>query len=295
MTLKFRLRFAIPKYIEIISLLIFQLIFFLQCSIGTNSNMLSKESSEKQAFLNNVYGRTEVINLDTFSTIEELKKDIKDKYLIDEESQLLICNSKILSNNQEIIDCIKPYDTISLSTKLRGGVGNDDYFGFVGFSEISSECFKKFSSTAPSWRVIKSGINFEGVCLNYNCKAGKNKSRVWADIKTKSGREYNRFKGSIDTEEEELDEQFTNPFQIHILRNRCYCPECGEKLTSSTVKWFGFYNCKFHIYGTRFDDEKEYFNMDNTINSDLGFVYFNGKTNGIQKWKHIVAVIEKLK
>ncbi len=268
---------------------LFNSIIFFQCSPHEENKMINQDI---EIYINNFYGKTERIKINIEKTINDLKDIIKDRLSLKKQSQILYKNGKILNNKDTVKDKVRPYDFLNLSSKLLGG-DEDYYFGFVGFDKHSN-CYKEFSNIAPKWRIVYPGINFEGICKNSKCEAGKYHKRVWAILSTKRGKLITRFKGAVLGEAEELDEQFYNPFQVHVLRTRCYCPICYQKLSPNTVLRFGFVDCKFHIYGTRYNDDMEYSNMNNIINSDKGFIYFDGEKTGIQKWLHILVVVERL-
>ena len=109
-----------------------------------------------------------------------------------------------------------------------------------------------FSSSAPSYRKAKKGINIFGICKKSGCKAYEKEVVVPVS------------KNKVDWIEEK--------FSFH-------CPECDSIIEPKTV---GFCLCRYHIYGKKLDGDK-------LVDFDSGYEeakdsehlrYFDPKENG---------------
>ncbi|MCP3660573.1 MAG: hypothetical protein GY830_09795 [Bacteroidetes bacterium] len=252
----------------------------------------NKTKSEKiTIFLNDLYGKTKSYNICTEQKIKVLKYKIEDEYGINPDSQVLNNGNKLLKDKYLVKEFLKPFDNISLNVKLNGG--NDGFcFNFVNFDKRNiniKKIFSQFSSTAPKWRTIYKGINFEGYCEVCN-------KNVWCILKKQSGKLFKRFKGKLVNDEEDIYEKFENPMHIHTFRNRCFCPCCDNILDPSNIKNFGFFHCKYSLYGILYSstsaNNKEIISLNNISNSSRGFHYYDYKKLGLKQFLNILAVIE---
>ncbi len=263
-------------------------------NFGDKKNLRDKKSNKSktnnfQLLVNDLNCRTRVINLNKEASIFDLKNVLQDRTGLKVPEQILCYGGKLISyNNTKIGKVFKPLSLISLFKKLKGGGGND-FFKFVNFDR-NNQPFKMFSSEAPKWRVVTSGINLEGRCGNTLCDA--HGRMVWCDLKSKRGSKKKRFKGKIDLDEDDLDDQFINPFMVSILRTHCFCPICKEPVKHKTVTRFGFYNCAYDILGENYDTGKLVENMGNKSDRGDGFIYFDGED--MPNWSFISVVVRKL-
>ena len=197
-------------------------------------------------------GKTISINLPaaTFSrtTISELKYQVELKMGVKIEIQRLVYGNKQLESQRDGLVCtfgdysICNSSTIVLVIRLPGGGGT---FIPLSFTDITSEDkFKPidFDYTAPQWRMVGEGLNFEGTCKNETCKAKKKAVMVT--------------KGFYDDANGQC---FVN-YEINQLK----CPMCDTKLDKSNVSGVGIYRCKLEVKAKREHQEEISFNMEST-------------------------------
>ena len=98
----------------------------------------------------------------------------------------------------------------------------------VSFAELS------FSTTpAPDWRKVSRGLNIEGRCQNYSCKA--HNEDVWIA------------KGFF----QDSGGRCTLNAQVNNLK----CPICSQKIDSNTVCGLGINQCKIRIYSENYENQ----------------------------------------
>lgn len=120
-------------------------------------------------FVKTLNGRTITIECNLADTISEIKKKISMKEDIHEDSQRLIYGGRQLEDYRTLSYYnIKAEHTLHLVLRLRGG-GTP----FVDVTQSDESTLKKhsFSPAAPSWRMVKRGLNPEGKCQNTTCEA----------------------------------------------------------------------------------------------------------------------------
>jgi hypothetical protein len=63
---------------------------------------------------------------------------------------------------------IQKESNLRLALRLKGG-------GFlpIRFNNMSEPVDRKFSDTAPDWRIVHRGLSLKGVCVNKKCEAYK--------------------------------------------------------------------------------------------------------------------------
>ncbi|MCP3659127.1 MAG: hypothetical protein GY830_01935 [Bacteroidetes bacterium] len=261
---------------EIISSFIFLII--LACS------NLKETKKIKQVFIKNPNSKSLILDINKNEKTIYLKNKIYDIWGFDPENILLVKNSKILEDDIDIFNVLENFSCIDIHFEIKGG---DVFFEFVNF-EKENQVTKKFSNTAPSWRTIKHGINLEASCHNCNID-------VWCNLKSRSGKNKTRYKGSFDPNYDgDIEDQFEDgAFNILNLMGFCHCPKCENKIEEKNIFNFGFYNCKFHILGKYYDSRELIENLNNISEiKDKGFVTFN--KNKIEKCSFIQVIVEKV-
>ena len=101
------------------------------------------------------------------------------------------------------------------------------WFSKLSFVEQS------FSTTAPDWRNVSPGLNINGRCHNYSCKA--NNENVWIS------------KGFC--------EDSGGSCNLNAEVNNLKCPICSQKIYSHTVSGLGIYQCRMRIYSKYYEDQ----------------------------------------
>ncbi len=274
--------------ILIIGIIIF---FNFSCSSASQSRNIGENNNSDsfQLFVKDYNSKSRVININQKDSILDLKGRIRDVTGIQEKDQgLLYRNTNSFDNSSKVIDCFSNQSTITLCSPLNGGV--KDTFKFVNFKD-KNQPITMFSNLAPAWHGVNRGLNLIGVCENSKCKAYGH--TVSCDLKSKSGKMKNRYKGDIDLSEIDTEDQFKNPFLIVSTRTHCYCPICEDKIRPETVTKFGFYDCRYDIFGDNYDTGKIVTNMGNKIEKGRGFILFDG--DDIQDWYSICVVTRKFK
>ena len=115
-------------------------------------------------------------------SISSIKKNLQLQTGISESSQIISYNGLPLSD-AICVGKIEPYVKIlkvTLDIAVKGGAQNLEPFDAPDMT--SEACFELqgFSASAPIYRVISEGINFEGICRKYSCIAYKRK--VWVNL-----------------------------------------------------------------------------------------------------------------
>ncbi len=288
--------FSLNRIVKYFFLTILSLITLVGCysNLGDKKILGDKKSNKSktnnfQLLVKDLNCRTRVINLNEEAYIVDLKNALQDITGLKVPEQILCYGGKIISNNYiKVSKLFEPLGFIDLTQRLKG---SGDTFKFINFDR-NTQPYKVFSTTAPRWRIIYSGINMEGVCNNSICDA--NNKRIWCNLKTTKGKQKKRYRGSIDDDEDDADEQFIDPITISSLVMCCYCPACDTKINKKTIKWFGFYNCKYDICGLNYDTDKQESNRGNSISRGNGFIYFNGSEEDMKTWYHIKVVVRNL-
>ena len=114
----------------------------------------------------------------------------------------------------------------------------------VTFNNLEQKKTLTFDDTAPDWRTVKRGVNFQGTCQNKSCDAYQEK--VWAP------------------------KQF-GKFNMHKVAYTCVCPMCSKVV--SDVLNMSLYMCKCKVTGLKKGQEKETVNeyIHNDSNNCLSF------------------------
>ena len=120
-----------------------------------------------------------------------------------------------LENGRTLQDYnIKREDWLNLVLRVPGG-GMD----FADISRADQMKSQAFSSSAPAWRVVKSGMNIEGKCNNIRCAAKGELVICGVGMKA---------------------------FSLTV--DKCACPSCGSDVTPVTC---GFYDCEWSFEGKK--------------------------------------------
>ncbi|GBB96305.1 hypothetical protein RclHR1_02720020 [Rhizophagus clarus] len=169
-------------------------------------------------------GRTTTITIDPTSTVLELKRKCKEKMKVEIEQHRLIFAGKQLEDYQTLgFYKIGNGSTIHLVVRLSGGGG----FNFAPFQDLSKPTLaKSWNTDAPSWRNAVNGLNIEGYCKNYSCKA--------------SGRRV-------------IVQWGYNDFDFFQDEHKSRCPLCEQYVTPTTC---GFTNTFWKFQGSKKVDGK---------------------------------------
>jgi hypothetical protein len=103
------------------------------------------------------------------------------------------------------------------------GIGCTSFFADISKGENMSS--RKFSKSAPKWRMVCPGLNTEGYCRNSSCSA-------FNDLVVDSSHSMGRF---------------------DLISDECKCPQCGHVLP--VLETCGFYHCQWKYSGLQKTDQ----------------------------------------
>ena len=115
--------------------------------------------------------------------------------------------------------------TIKLATKLPGGVFNLFSLNFADITSENKFLPIDFAATAPNWRQVDEGINFEGTCDNVSCVANDKDVYVQRGFYESSG----------------------GVCRLSLEMNQLFCPMCGDLLLKDNIHGVGIYRCRLHV------------------------------------------------
>ena len=176
----------------------------------------------------------------------ELRDKVRLTTGIDNEHQRLLFNGKELDfKSDRTFRCygIKQGATIMLIIRLPGGGGG----GFIPlrFADITSEDkFKpiEFSNSAPQWRHVFDGLNFEGTCRTRACVANKKSVMVRKGFYESTG----------------------GMCMLNYEITQLECPMCENKLDKGNINGVGIYKCKLEVKAKRKRQDEIRFEMEST-------------------------------
>ena len=139
-------------------------------------------------------------------------------------------NAKLIfKGNSYSIGSVQTFREIGLDFDTRISIINQAIAGGgMTFTDVSKKNTINlgFSSSAPSYRKVRKGLNIFGICKKSGCNAYEKEVAVPIS------------KNKVDL----IEEKFT-----------FHCPVCDSIIQPKTV---GFYLCKYHIYGKKLNGDK---------------------------------------
>ena len=173
------------------------------------------------------------------TTISDFKHAIEQKTGV--ESQRLLYGNKELQTKSHGIEMtfgdygITGGSTIIIVIRLSGGGGSN--FVPLSFTDITSgDKFKPrdFHPSAPDWRNVEEGLNFEGTCKKITCDAYNKSVLVPKGF-------YNATSGQC---------------MVNYELTQLKCPMCATKLNKRNVTGVGIYKCKLEVKA-KMEDQDE--------------------------------------
>ena len=172
--------------------------------------------------------------------ISDFKYAIEQKTGVEVESQRLLYGSRELETKLEGIEMtfedykINKGSSIIIVVRLTGGCSS---FVPLSFTDISSgDKFKPrdFHPSAPDWRHVGKGLNFEGTCKKITCEAYNESVLVPKGF-------YNATGGQC---------------IVNCELTQLKCPMCATKLNKRNVTGVGIYKCKLEVKA-KIEDQDE--------------------------------------
>ena len=118
--------------------------------------------------------RTVYVPYSRNDSILTIKRKLEQTSDILTENQILFMSGHLIQDNvvmEEVISSNSRVIQMNLDVAVRGGASN--IVPLIAPDMTSEECFAKrnFASSAPDYRIISKGINFQGYCRNSECVA----------------------------------------------------------------------------------------------------------------------------
>lgn len=138
----------------------------------------------------------------------------------------------------------------------------------IGFSapNVTGRHERKFSTTAPSWRIIRPGLNVEAECKSLKCSTAESVRRVWVNLGM----------GEIKMGEK----LFTSK-----------CPECQNEFSDEDFVRIGFWRCRYVVEGFQTAPEKKQISMKGECVKENSFTSFS---EGKAYWAYLDITTEPL-
>ncbi|KAA6360258.1 MAG: putative ring and ubiquitin domain containing protein containing protein, partial [Streblomastix strix] len=124
---------------------------------------------EMQIYIKTLTQKTVTLQVRSDDQIISVKQQIVDKEHIPVEQQKLIFAGKELEDQLTLKDYnIQRDSTLHLIARLTGGGAS---MSFVDVERTDALVQKKWSTSAPDWRLASKGLCIEGICENEGCEA----------------------------------------------------------------------------------------------------------------------------
>ncbi|UJR20403.1 hypothetical protein I4U23_023534 [Adineta vaga] len=213
-------------------------------------------------------GRTYDFDIESFTTIKQLKEQFLKKTKSEKDGQNLrfVFNEEILEDDSRILSTYGIEDesmlqVINLDDRTRNGA-----FRIPTFIDVSnSKGLKRVGwakTIAPAWRIASPGLCLEGVCYNKDCKAYQQ------SVIMSMG--FIRFDIIVDADGDTTK-----------------CPLCHKYVNPTTC---GFSNCWWRYEGKKQNENKspEKCSCD-WQQADDAYHYFDEDKSGNVTWKQLIV------
>ncbi|CAG8790473.1 664_t:CDS:1, partial [Racocetra fulgida] len=114
-----------------------------------------------QVFIKTLNGETIALDVESFHSIEDVKKEIYNRGYIPSDQQRLIFSGRQLKDVHTLSDyAISKGSTLHLNARLCGGYSTPTFVN--NFQDLTkSKVVKPWSNDAQPWRIAVGGLNLE--------------------------------------------------------------------------------------------------------------------------------------
>ena len=158
--------------------------------------------------------------------------------------------------------------TIMLATKLPGGIGNFMSLNFADLTSVDKFLPIGFATTAPNWRQVDEGLNFEATCCNVACVANNKGVYVRRGFYESSG----------------------GVCRLSLEINQLFCPICSEKLGTDNIHGVGIYRCRLQVQAKIIGKQEIRFTVESRDTFKLAHSFSDDKLN----YEYIVLVVTRI-
>ena len=207
---------------------------YLDASVIRLKSLTRVAGTKMQVFVKTLNGKTITLDTGSLNVVEMLKFQIQHVEGIPLEQQRLIFNGQQLEDHRTLLSYkITDECTIHLVLRLCGG-GALDQVKFADVKSTSDMEERKFSESAPKWRIVKGHMVIDGKCINPQCEAFE--KRVLYNVNPQKRNGETRFS---------------------LTHDKALCPMCHTVIQPVSC---GFTDCFWKIIGIRSEKNKERIN-----------------------------------
>ena len=206
--------------------------------------------------------------------ISELKVQVEEKTGVGKFYQNLIYNGRYMQDREFGVELtfgdyqVRRDATIMLATKLPGGIGNFISLNFANLTSGDKFLPIDFAATAPNWRQVDEGVNFEGSCSNVSCVANDQ------DVYVQRGF-YDSSRGVC---------------RLSLELDQLLCPMCGVKIDKDNIHGVGIYRCRLHVQAKIVGKQEIRFAVESRDTFKLAHSFNDDKLN----YEYIVFVVARV-
>lgn len=151
------------------------------------------------------------------------------------------------------------FDSDKSTFKALGDIG-------IKFNKLEQKVRVVFSDTAPDYRRVCEGLNFEGKCANPECESFKHDVAV-------------------------IVNQGIGKFRVAEILDELECSACDRNIPLESIKNLGFWNCIFTIKGKQTKPEVKMVDTTDVAEKDH---YTTFKSGDEAKWTYLKITTERI-